>query len=403
MNAPIDRTVQAWLASRDPGGAPSRLRIAVDMIPQSHSRSVVAALRTATLRSLGFSPTVRGVALLLLLLAAAAVVVGAATLRPWAPWPPPGLIAFKAPSAAVGSTGIRLATADGRTSVMVSSTAPNVLDLSPRWSADGKTLAFGRTTDLGAFSTCVGRGSIVLYDVASATERVVATGLRPVGGVEWSPSGDRIGFLNPEPGCGAATDIGTVDLATGSVSIERVTEFAGGQWRISWVGDDLRAIASTDGEEPVADATSPDGAYIARATPFRDPAARVRIEAAGGGLVADLGPGGGPAWSADGKRLAFIAFPTLPSGAVSILNRLAIVDVATWHVRLVADVNFADGISDFGSRPTMPRLGWTSDGRAVYWLDNAGPWVVEVDGDRIMTLPETFRGCDDLQWQPTPG
>ena len=139
--------------------------------------------------------------LLALVLVAALVALTAAgylVLRP--PFPPRGLLAYATSLEVTGSTGIRLVAADGTGARSVGGVAANTFDHSPRWSADGRTLLFARNDHLDAFGACGGVSSVVLYDVAAGTERVVATGLRPIDVVEWSPSEDSAAYLYPPPG-----------------------------------------------------------------------------------------------------------------------------------------------------------------------------------------------------------
>jgi hypothetical protein len=243
MRPDQERLLRSWLSARDPGHAPDRLRtLAVD-VPFVERTPRFPVLAGPPIRLPWLHVSLRPVAVALLVLAAllAGIAAGALVLRP--PFPPRGLLAYVTPLAASGSVGISLTSADGATTRQVSSNAPNVYDHSPRWSRDGKTLLFARTTELDASSSCGGVGSVVLYDVAAATERVVATGLRPMNVIEWSPSGNQVAYTYPPPGCGAEVELGVVDLETGHVTTHVVLAqeseqdpSQGIQWHVAWNG-----------------------------------------------------------------------------------------------------------------------------------------------------------------------
>jgi len=100
--------------------------------------------------------------------------------------------------------------------------------LQRRWAA-ARSLGLAGNCGLSAWASCEGVGSAGLYDVASATERVVATGLRTIDTIEWEPNGDAIAFLYPPAGCGAPGALGVVDVASGPLS---ATPLRDGLWRL---------------------------------------------------------------------------------------------------------------------------------------------------------------------------
>ena len=190
MSADHDRRLRTWLDARDPGEAPARLWAAAGRVAIETRQPVFPALDVAIARIFGNARWIRPVLVLVVVLALVAAAVGAALLQPWRPFPPRGLIAYTAPLPEAGSTGIFLVAADGSGRRQISPSKANLFDHSPRWSRDGRTLLFVRTTQLDAFSACGGVGSVVLYDLSAGAERVVATGLRPMNVIDWSPAGD---------------------------------------------------------------------------------------------------------------------------------------------------------------------------------------------------------------------
>lgn len=409
MNTNHEPRLRAWLAARDPGDAPASLRAAAARVPYETRRPAFPALDAAITRSFGPARWVRLVLVLLVVLALLAAAAGAALVQPWRPFPPRGLVAFTARIAAAGSTGISLIEANGTGLHQVSALEVNVFDHSPRWSRDGRTLLFARTTKLDPLGACGGIGSVVLYDVAAGTERVVATGLRPIDAIEWSPAGDRAAYLYPPPGCGAPAELGVVDLATGRVTTSPVTTdpVVAGTWQVRWTGDEASAVLAAQVSQVGRDFTtrvdvaSHDGGSLVRyawSTPQRIPTLEV-VAGVGDAPVA-LGTGGMPAWSPDDTAIAFIR----PGGSAGpnlidlLRHRLSVVSVGTWETRFLADVLLPDALP----LTDLPTLSWTSDGGALYWTDGNGTHVVDVVTGRAAVLAGIPADCDDLQWQPLP-
>ena len=224
-----------------------------------------------------------------------------------------------------GSTGIRLVSADGSGGRQLTAAAPNLYEHSPRWSPDGRTLAFARTTGLDPFGSCPGVGSVVVYEMETGTERVLATDLHPIGTLEWSPEGDRIAFLWPPPGCGAPGELGVVDVGSGQVTISKVGD---GARRIRWNGatvsaDDASTATSRTGEFVVVPKGEVPGCDLCEPI-GRDLHIRLSVvDRRGAGE--QLGPGGGASWSPDDQALAFIQFMGRPSeGGLEFRDRISL-------------------------------------------------------------------------------
>jgi dipeptidyl aminopeptidase/acylaminoacyl peptidase len=394
MNTEQERTLHHWLAARDPGDAPARLRAVAREIPMTTRPRAFAGLDVALRHGLRLSTALRPLVVLIVLLVVAVAIAGALVLRPWDPFPPRGLIAYVGPLGSTGASGIRLVLPDGTGGRAVSPGTANVFDHSPRWSADGRTLAFGRTSDLSAFASCEGVGSIVLYDVATATERVVATGLRPMGDIEWTPAGDRIAFLWPPPGCGAPGELGSVDVASGSLT---ETHLGDGSWRLQRSGGAIEAVDTT-----VWEVDSLTGELVVRCTPRGgDAAAHVQVQDRASGEQIDLGIGWAPAWSPDESAIAFVQVTDEPAGGPADGARVAVASVQGWQVRTLTGIIDPD-FAQFGDVARLPLVQWTRDGTAIYWLDAAGAHIVDVASGRALDLTRILIGASDLRWQPTP-
>jgi|GEM_PF-3400798 dipeptidyl aminopeptidase/acylaminoacyl peptidase len=416
MRPDQERLVRSWLESRDPGDAPAQLRAAVADVPFAERGPRFPALAGPPIRLPWLHISLRPVLLVLLVIAAvvAALSAGYLVLRP--PFPPRGLLAYIAPIAATGSTGISLSAADGSEARQLSPTQANLYDHSPRWSRDGRTLLFARTTGLDAFGSCGGVGSVVLYDVATGTEHVVATGLRPMNDIEWSPGEDRAAYVYPPPGCGTEVELGVVDLRTGAVTTTIVvpqpseispTSPTGVLWHVQWVGEVASAVpdatVTDNGRDftTTADLPSHDGHASIRyawTTPERVPTLKAINRATGTSI--ELGPGGVPAWSPDDTAIAYIqpGGSAGPKAVEFMRDHLVIATDGTWQTRVVADVLVMDG----SPADVIPALSWTPDGAAVYWIDGSGVHVIDVATGRSADLANLPNACADLQWQPIP-
>ncbi|MEO5705075.1 MAG: hypothetical protein ABIZ52_08025 [Candidatus Limnocylindrales bacterium] len=393
MNAEHERMLHNWLDARDPGDAPARLRAVATRLPEPGLRGAFPALDAGMWRLRAMSTSARVVVAVAVLMAAL-VTAGALLLQPWRPFPPAGLIAYVGPLAATGTTGINLVLADGTGGRAVSSREPNVFDHSPRWSADGRTLAFARNSDLSAFASCEGVGSVVLYDVATSTERVIATGLRTIDVIEWQPNGDSIAFLYPPAGCGAPGELSVVDIASGAVT---ATPLGDGLWRLQTSGAAIEAVDTT-----VWEVESVTGELVVRCTPRNGASApHVQVEDRVSGAQVDLGAGWAPSWSPDQSAVAFIQVTDAATNGLAHGASLAVAGVEGWQVRTLGAIVDPD-FAQFGDVARLPLVQWTRDGTAIYWLDAAGAHVVDVASGRSLDLTRILVGATDLRWQPKP-
>lgn len=408
MNTEQQQLLRAFLDRRDPGMAPVSLRTAAMHVPYTTRPALFPSLEQLLARLSGSAAVVRPTVLLFVLLATVLAIVSAAVYLRNHPSPPRGLIAYTvALGQATGSTGIRLIAADGTGGREVTSVADNILEHSPRWSADGRTLLFAHVSRLDPSPNfCAGVGSIVLYDVAMAEERVVAGDLRPIALVEWSPSGDEIAFIQPARGCFGTGHLGVLDLASGRIT--ESTLDAAVIRELGWIAGSpsvwsLGTCIEPDGFLRPCEKWVPsyDGRLEADSSDvLRDVGHRLVIRDLQTGAQINLGRGVGAAWSPDSTAIAFMQ--PIDQGAPSngeppLVQRakLAIAVVGTWQVRLVKDVVIEVGYA-------APAIRWTLDGKALYWKDSNGGHVVDVETGHENDLPPALDRATDLQWQPTP-
>jgi dipeptidyl aminopeptidase/acylaminoacyl peptidase len=402
--------LRGWLDARDPGDAPARLRAAVREVPHAVPRAIFPAVDAALGRFFVLPRQVRAVLLLVILAAIVSAVVGAAIVRPWEPFPPPGLIAYTAVlGQATGSTGIRLVAADGTGERAVTEVGDNLLEQSPRWSPDGRTLLFARVSNLDPnLAFCAGGGSIVLYDIATSTERLVATDLGPIQSVSWSPDGGRVAFAQPTRACGDTAHLGVLDLASGRIT-DSTLDWGGNEFsQLLWVDgapSAVRLFSLADVQSPaylrgsLEDVPSSDGRFLAASTRQRDIRHRLVVIDRHTTAQTDLGVGGAASWSPDNTAVAFIQLTAESSEfGVEFRDQLALADVATRQVRILGDVI----VPDIPEANVLPSLHWSNDRRSIYWMDATGGHVIDVASGRAGDLPAAMNGCDDLQWQPLP-
>lgn len=222
----------------------------------------------------------------------------------------------------------------------------------PAWSPDGATLAY--TSDRA------GNPDLYLRDVAAGTERRLTALEHAAVRAAWSPDGARIAFQDQD----GATYV--VEVATGAVQPVLEPLFAPG--RPSW---------------------SPDGARLALAAlcpaskRFREGASQLLILdlATGAVTYTEPVPGGsistrgydGPAWSPDGRSMAFVL-----GGVLWVLP----VDAAGQPTGEARQVN--DEITDAPS--------WSGGSRRLLYLSGGRLRLIDAEGGRAsgVELPLTW-------------
>lgn len=207
-------------------------------------------------------------------------------------------------------------------------TLGKVVDAFPRWSPDGRKIAFVRTRD---------EESQVWLMSISGGEPAAVTSLPPgrITALEWSPDGTRlaIGFhkdADPslrrekkQPTLRHITRLHYKEEGSGLLDAER------DHLHIVWVAD-RRTVQLTQGDwDDAMPDWSPDGLWIAFVSnrhpdaDYRADEADLWVVAAGGGeprkLPKPAGPAFWPQWSPDGKQIAFLGHDE-PRGAWGVKN-----------------------------------------------------------------------------------
>ncbi|MGH2418611.1 MAG: prolyl oligopeptidase family serine peptidase, partial [Candidatus Limnocylindria bacterium] len=340
-------------------------------------------------------------------------------------------VAFCVKSVAPGKDGYRsslwIAPADGSTPAR-QLTVGSKSDTTPRWSPDGRTLAF--LSDRGAVLQAGGGGAkpgkpeapeeggtqVWLLPFADGGEARPLTGLpKDVAGLAWSPDGRRMcvvsGATSTEsekkpdrrPEDPPLPDTRLIDRLAYQFN---GTGFIHDKFQHLWLVDPTSGDAEllTTGDHHDQDPRwSPDGKRIAFVSDRHRDAdlgwrTDIYLVEVTSRRVSQLSPGrgrqgwGAPAWSPDGRWVAAIGTRDWKRGELS--------QASVWRFR-VRDGHAEDLIagSDMEAAAAMnsdlfggaeARLHWMSDGR---WLIFAAPvegslelWRVEVDGGRIERL-----------------
>jgi dipeptidyl aminopeptidase/acylaminoacyl peptidase len=223
-------------------------------------------------------------------------------------------------------------------------------DTSPRWSPDGKRLAF--------ISAREEKPQIFLMPVGGGEPERLTEHKGGVRSIAWSPDGKSIAFIaDQEPTPDEEKRIKEKDDAVVVDTNHKFTRL----WVIDVATRAARMLAT--GEVVASDPQwSPDGTRIAYAT---NPTPRADdqslsdiwvIPVAGGAarpLAAGAGSDQSPRWSPDGSQIAFI---TSPASDVRQL-RLAVIPSVGGQARMIAP--------EFLYSPQAPS--WSPDGRTLYF------------------------------------
>lgn len=271
-------------------------------------------------------------------------------------------------------TRLWLRSADGEqvwplTSGMKSDGSP-ASDSSPRWSPDGKTIAF--------YSDRSGSTQVWLIHPFGGEARPLTddkTGCGPLmtdgffAGLEWSPDGKRLAFVAqlPEPKEKPKSDVKVVgvEYGEGYANVKSRMHI----WSVSAEGGKARRL--TRGDHHHGDPRwSPDGKWIALVcNRTRDEEAVTAsinknydlwLIPSGGGKVRKLttneGPDHSPRWSPDGKQIAYLSCPRC--GSHSDVYDLSVLEVRTGSSRTLTE-SFPYSID----RPSAQC--WTPDGKRI--------------------------------------
>jgi len=262
-----------------------------------------------------------------------------------------------------------------------------IRDSSPRWSPDGKRLAFVRAIEKDGK---VQPAQLYLLDMAGGEARAITSLTRGAGGPVWSPDGGRIAFsaaTGREGQEGREKDASDVKVITRAVYRANGTsgyvDTEHHSHLFTLVVDGSAPKQITDGEfderEPL---WSPDGSTLyftstRVAEPYYEEAgAELFSVSAGGGSITKVasieGSIASPSLSTDGRRIAFVG--TLRGRPIRSYSQsdLWVTDTAPGSTpkNLTADYDF-DVAGGIGGDQSAPRgqnrkpIVWSPDGRKI--------------------------------------
>lgn len=245
--------------------------------------------------------------------------------------------------------------------------------------------------------------SLVLIDAATGRSRELAPGRRNIGSPEWSPSGDRLAFLDREEG--KETQLYVLPLGGGEA--RRITSFKHGVSSYSWRPDgESFAILTRDEAPERTGEERHNRSFEVGNSSFLDQAATLPTHLwtvpADGGAATRITSGvrhvASVSWTPDGRRVVLGVWPKPHSGE-AINGTLVLRDLATGAERTISDRK------GFGVAGIV-----SPDGRSVAWTASRGPeigfrvsgvLVAPLEGgdarDVTASLDRNFGG---IQWTP---
>jgi dipeptidyl aminopeptidase/acylaminoacyl peptidase len=281
----------------------------------------------------------------------------------------------------------------------------------PRWSPDGRRLAFAVTGDDGRSQICV-------IPVAEGGERLVVCGTEaPVTELEWAPDGHALAFAarDPDP---ARYGRGGEQRRDRDMPPRRVSGLLYRFNQVGWTVDRPSRVfvVAADGSAPARAVTpgpfeaaglswSPDSRTLAFASGRHedrdlDLAVDLWVVSADGSGAPSRVAGGGPAyslpsWSPDGGRLACYVNPTPLQSPRH--RQVAVIDTASGKEQvLTADLD--RNCAPFGT--TLPPM-WVGD-RLLFGVEDHGNvhlYLVSTDGAGLpVLLAGGDRWISDWDW-----
>ena len=398
----LDRLLSAWLDDPFTPPAPRYLGRVLERTRNSRQRPAWASLeRWIPMADKDLQPTTAPplraawlliMVLLLVALATAVVVVGSRLLAPTPVIPQGGAAVFAYSTIAADDSGqsggdIYLARADG-TDVRRLTSGPGI-ESSPTWSPDGTRIAY-RVWESRA-------NSIVVTDAGGGNSTTLATTPSTAsycarGDLTWSPDGTSLIFPT-SPVCDMTFELFIVPADGSSPATRLLAPGLEGQFA-DW---------SPDGNQIAflgRDATGSIGHYVADADPN---------DALGGGLQARriLAPAGvdfantsGGTWSPDGTGLAVVSGAPATGATASDTRNVFVVKADGSEPKVVAEAAFNPAWSPDGKRIAFHRHVEPVE----YFADRpctARTWVVDADGTNERRLDPLVEGCaPPMQWSP---
>ena len=366
--------IRDWLAAREPGTVPDRLRAAAGRVPFEVRRPLLAGLGeglagwTAAFGSFRRAGALIMVLALLAALAAILVIVGS---RPHLARN--GMVAFVG-DAAEGGADIYVVQPDGSGLRQLTTTA--VDEYAPAWSPDGTRLAFLRGDPEAADAV------VVIVEVASGDEVLAArlpSALATVDNaanrhLRWSPDGSLV-MANQSFGS-AALDVGQGRWTLISAGVGPALWSPDGRWLLIASSDLFVVPANAVGGGPITDPSTVAGARNLTGGATDGPWFYVS-----------------PMWSPDSTAIAFTSFADYPCPSQDCQGRMDVVTVAGAERRILAEGGFG--------------VAWSPDGASIAYLVEAPcsriagcgaeAWTIAVDGTHPQRIASSFHAP---RWSP---